>query len=323
MTFEVKYRNKQGATEYIRVDAGSRSEVFTVLKDRGITSVIQVMDATGKKPRKAATSGAPISGVVKGLVALVAVVAIGAGVYFMLASDAPAPEKKEAPAKVKTIAETAPEVVVAPKVEETPVVEKKKRFWEVDASETNGFTRMQMKKWEIAHRPPPGYTNDAVRTRAKARCHIFNHRSENEIAMLLTTEPGQGMIGSPIYRGMNEDFQKSLSEPILINAEDDDYTRDLKKLMNETKADLADRIRKGEDLEQILKNTREEYQRLAQYKMMLQQELRKFTKDSEHTDQDVDDFVKAANSLLEEKGIAPLNVGPITRRRLATLKGEY
>lgn len=317
MTFEVKYRNRQGATEYLHVGAASRAEVFAILKERGITSVIQVTDVTGRKPRNAAAGGAPVSGQIKGLLALVAVVAIGAGVYFMLSSDAPVPEKKEAPAKARTIAET----VVAPKVEEVPV-EKKKRFWEVDASETNGFTRMQMRKWEIAHRPPPGYTNDAVKTRAKARCHIFKHRSENEIAMLLTTEPGQGMIGTPIYRGMNEDFQKSLTEPILINAEDDDYARELKKLMNETKADLADRIRKGENLEQILKDTRAEYQRLAQYKMMLQQDLRKFTKDSSHTDQDIDDFVKAANKLLEEKGIAPLNVGPITRRRLATLKGE-
>ena len=46
MTFEVKYRNKQGAVEYTRVDAASRSEVFTILKERGITSVIQVLDAT-------------------------------------------------------------------------------------------------------------------------------------------------------------------------------------------------------------------------------------------------------------------------------------
>lgn len=275
--------------------------------------------ASAPKQNKTSGSRAPLKGALAGLIV---VLGAAAALYFLMPASAPTPKAPAPKEKPTAIEEVKPEIVE--KVEESvvPTAKPKKRFWEVDASETNGFTRMQMKKWEIAHRPPPGYTNDAVRTRAKARCHIFNYRSENEIAMLLTTDPGQGMIGSPIYRGMNEDFQKSLSEPILINAEDDDYTRELKKLMNETKADLAERIRNGEDLEQILKDTRAEYQRLAQYKMMLQQELRKFTKDSEHTDQDVDDFVKAANILLEEKGIAPLNVGPITRRRLATLKGE-
>jgi hypothetical protein len=34
------------------------------------------------------------------------------------------------------------------------------------------------------------------------------------------------------------------------------------------------------------------------------------------SEQEVEDFVNAANKLLEEEGIAPLHVGPISRRRL-------
>ena len=127
MTFEVKYRNKQGAVEYTRVDAASRSEVFTVLKDRGITSVIQVLDATGKKPRQAASSGAPISGTIKGLMALVAVCVIGAVVFMFVSKDEPKPtvgEKK--PAKEKRIEVVTPEVVE--KVEPPVVKEEPKKI---------------------------------------------------------------------------------------------------------------------------------------------------------------------------------------------------
>ena len=40
------------------------------------------------------------------------------------------------------------------------------------------------------------------------------------------------------------------------------------------------------------------------------------------TDNDVEDFIKAANIMLAEKGIAPLKVGPITRKRMELLMKE-
>ena len=37
--------------------------------------------------------------------------------------------------------------------------------------------------------------------------------------------------------------------------------------------------------------------------------------------QDIDDFVTAANKMLEQKGIAPISLSPITRRRLMHQRG--
>ena len=40
------------------------------------------------------------------------------------------------------------------------------------------------------------------------------------------------------------------------------------------------------------------------------------------TEQDVDDLFKACNKMLEEKGIAPLTYGPITKKNLLRQKAN-
>ena len=67
-------------------------------------------------------------------------------------------------------------------------------------------------------------------------------------------------------------------------------------------------------------DTRKEYQDLARYKMELQELINEYKKEEGVTDEDVEDFVQAANKKLEEKGIAPLNVGPITRQKIRMMR---
>jgi len=267
----------------------------------------------------------------KGIIAGLVVV-IGAGVVFWyIGSKDTSKPTKEKKAAAKQIVEVTPQIVTqAVEVAETPKkVEKPKNFWEVDASQTNGFNAAQVAKWKAAHRPPPGYINNSSLTEPPARYAIFHHRSENEIAALLTMEPGETLVGTPDYRGMTADFMKSCEEPIVATADDDEYTRDLKKQMNAVKIELRQRMANGEKLEDILTETREEYQQLSRYRNMLNDELRDYLNNPDNTDQDIEDFVTAANKMLDEKGVAPLKLGLITRRRLEMmkeqreLKGEY
>jgi hypothetical protein len=91
--------------------------------------------------------------------------------------------------------------------------------------------------------------------------------------------------------------------------------------MVETKIELKARMDAGEDLGQILLDTRREYQDLARYKFMLQNEINEIKKNPDATIQDVEDFVTAANQLLEQKGIAPIKLSPISKRMLLRKKG--
>jgi len=203
-----------------------------------------------------------------------------------------------------------------------PIVQESKPlpYWKRDT--TNGLSAAQIRKWKAEHRAPPGYTNDTSRTEAPPEYAIFSHVSENEIACLLTMEPGMTLVGEPSYgKRFVEDFMKSCETPIVVTEDDTPEQAELKRLMNETKIDLRQRMADGEDLGQILRDTRQEYSRLAEYKQTLEHELNELKKDNSLSMDDIDDFVKAANKLLDAKGIAPIKMTPITRRMLLRRRG--
>lgn len=327
MTFEVKYRNKQGATEFLRVDAASRSEVFAILKERGIPSAIQVTDVTGKKPRKGTNAGAPMSGSFKGLLALVAVCVIGAVAYLIISQDAPKPttpaEKK---VEKKSIEVVTPEI--APKDAERSVEKKveepkrPKKYWEEDVMPPN-LSEAQQRKWKHRHLPPPSYTNTAFVTRAKAKYEIFDSHVENAIANLMTLEPGMGLVGSPSYDERTvQEFLKSCEKPIIISEDDDEYQAQLKRDMIQMKIELRDRMAQGDDLVQILTEAHEEAMRLGSIKQQLEQEMRDMIKESQTLDE-AQSVVDACNALLEKKGIAPLSKSPLTERYIRRNFGAY
>jgi len=271
------------------------------------------------QPQRPVKSGgvkpAVVKGIVGGLAVVVAALAVG---YFVLFGDKAAPEK-ESVKKSAAIKEVTP--AAAPKAE---VVEEKPKpkFWEVDASQTNGFSEVMQHKWRVAHRPKPAHTNRLEDIRHRARSSIFRYRSENFIAALLTAKPGETMLGTPNLRGISEDFMKSCEEPILVTEDDDDYNRDLKKMMNETKIELRQRMKDGEKLEDILTDTRKELQRLSICRQEMQQEIAAYRREGDHTDQDVADFVAAANKILESKGVTPIELSPIIKSRLKHLNQQ-
>ena len=317
--FSVSYRGKDGKTQVVQIAAEDRKGVFDELAKRGI-SAIRIEETNGKvKPQKL-VGGNRNPAVAKGLVSGVIVVAVAVGALLLSTRDktpAPAPEK-EKPKKPAKIAETQ-----RPKTEVTISEEPKQlRKWEYPVERTNELSATELRKWKVMHRPPPGYTNDTARTEAPPEYAIFDHHSENEIACLLTLTPGTTLVGTPTYgKRFTEDFLKSCETPIVITEDDTPEQAELKKLMIDTKIDLRQRMREGEDLGKILLDTREEFQRLASYKQMLQQELNEIKKDDSLSMEEIDDFVKAANKLLDEKGIAPIKLSPISRRAMMRRRG--
>ena len=260
-------------------------------------------------PLSAAGAGKKKS-IICGILA-VAIVAIAAvAVWFFLA-----------PSETSDLAETSkPDTLInevspakVPVKTEKPLYET--NFWELDASQTNGFTEGMLRKWKIAHRPRPKELPKA--TYKKAKYEIFSHRSENAIAGLLMHKPGQGMIGTPVYgEKFEQDFLKSCEEPIIVDENDDDYSRSLKELMKETKIELRQRMANGENLSQILLDTHKELQKLGQIRQSIEEDMRKAIRETAETEADVDDCFEAANMMLESKGLAPMRSNPILKKSL-------
>lgn len=324
MAFKVSYRGNNGAQQSIIIDAASRPQLFAELQKRGI-SAIRVEETTGK-PNKAkpspstpsARKPSPLRGLLAGL--LVISLAVAAWFYLLPTLEQVKAKKDKKPALIAQVAPETAEPGADSAQPIIPAVEKKVPFWE--QANTNGFSEMQMRKWRAHHMPPPAYTNDSALYESRLPYEIFDHPSENKIAFYLVHTPGEGLVGTPTFghRFVN-DFLKSLEHPIIVTKDDSPEDAQLKRDMIEVKIELKQRMDAGEDLADIMLETHNEYQRLARYKYDIEKELQDFRKRSDVTIEDVDDFVTAANILLDAKGIAPISLSPIARRMLMRRSG--
>ena len=266
-------------------------------------------------PKPVQKKPSALRGVVAGLVVVAA--ATACVFIFMVKGEKPVEKTAKNRGLIKEVTPAA-----APKAEVVKDTKKELKSWEYPASRTNELNWAELRKWRALHRPPAGITNNTSSTEKRPYYAIFTHRSENEIAALLTLRPGEGIVGTPIYgKWLEDDFLKSCEEPIIVTDEDTPEQAELKRTMIETKIDIRNRMAEGEKLGDILLATRREHQDLAMYKHELQNQIYQLRKDSSLSMQDIDDFVTAANQMLEKKGIAPISLSPIMRRRLLHERG--
>ena len=262
------------------------------------------------KPRAQASSSRSPA-LLKGLVALLIVV-VGALVAWYCLAPSDLAETDEPEQTKGLIAEVQPSA--AGKVAE-PEPEQPKELPPQKVGETrDGYIKLPSGR---LHKVRGVITNSVSATQFKGKYEIFEHHCENEIACLLTLNPGEGLVGTPRYNGrFIKAFVESLKTPIVIGPDDSEEDRELKQNVIAAKQNLKEAMDRGEDIEKIMLDTRKEYQELARYKMELMGAINEYKKGEGVTDEDVEDYVQAANKMLEEKGIAPLNVGPITRQKL-------
>lgn len=140
------------------------------------------------------------------------------------------------------------------------------------------------------------------------RPKVFRHSAEEHLSWLLDMQIGEPVIGDYTYgEAFARSFRESLKEPIAVLDTDDAHTRELKAAVQETKEELAKRMEAGEDVARIMNETLDEFRRLARYRHELQSQLHEIRSDTEeYSDQDVVDFTKAANEMLEREGLPPL-----------------
>ena len=316
MNFTATYRAADGSLRKEVLSAASRAEAYAQLKSRNIHAVSLVEGGRAKS----ATSG-PVTASRKTLVragvafGLLAVCAIGVFLLWPCEKNQEARPTPKAPAKPKIQKAERPvhrrESVVTnvPVVKAEPVSEKP---WKVGETRDGYILLPSGRKHKVL-----GVTTNFTSSAQKPKYAIFHHHVENEIASLLTMQPGEGIVGTPRYSPrLNEEFMKSLENPIVVYDEDSEEDKILKNAMIETKAQLKERLDNGEDLAQILLDTRREYQELARYRMTIEAELVKFKRQENVTEQDLDDFINAANATLAQKGIAPMKLGAIARQKL-------
>ena len=242
-------------------------------------------------------------------ISILGVVILVISFFIMSASEDVVLEEKEASSAQKTpkkkpvkpdipkeSLESDSTVVETNTVEEaTPTVKKAKhsgRF--VDVSKAIFIPRKD---------PPRRFINDA----------------EEDVASLLEVIPGEMIVGEINYHKKNRfvnSLKQALENPTRIDENDSAYSVELKNSVRDVINDLAQRMRKGEDVAATMKQARSELQDLGIFRMELQNELKNIRKTTDVSTTEYEEFVAAANKMLIEKGAEPLKIPKIVYHQL-------
>lgn len=148
----------------------------------------------------------------------------------------------------------------------------------------------------------------------------FTHSADVELGNLLMVEPGEDLLGDSegMYRGFGKELDAALAEPIYYDKDDTELQRELKEGVNELRNELVERRKAGEDIEQLMEDTRNQLKELALYKQELEDQVRTLSTE-DLTQSDYEDLLAAANQMLADRGIKPLEM-PVTLKHAIRLR---
>ena len=334
MTFTATYRDKTGAMREERVEAVGRSEAVAALKAQGIVPIrveaISGAKAQRRRPQNGESAVSRRSAAY--VLAAVFILLAGGGLWWWLGGGrgepALPPEKPKSAATTmppsvtpaQMAKPTPPQTVKPRKVlpKGTPMPERKPPKTYRDE---NGILRYEggmrardpERPHHVAKRLGPDPLNDT----------IFKTRPENEIAMLLTASPGDMVLSLRRYDDAFEaEFMKSLENDLEVTDDDTPATAELKRVMAETKKEIAERMKNGEKLGEILEETRSELRRLADYRRNMERMLAEAARNPENSERDVADFIDAANKILTENGMKPVSSGILRKNLIMRVKKQ-
>ena len=148
----------------------------------------------------------------------------------------------------------------------------------------------------------------------------FSHSADVELGNLLMVEPGDDLLGSAegLYRGFGKELDEALAEPISYDKDDTDLQRELKDGVKELRDELQRRRAAGEDVEKVMEDTWNQMKELSLYRQELEDQVRELSTD-DLTQKDYEDLVTAANKMLSDRGIKPLEM-PATLKHTLRLR---
>lgn len=154
---------------------------------------------------------------------------------------------------------------------------------------------------------------------------LFSNTADQKIAALLVMEPGEMLVGdasSLFGRGFVRQFKRAIEKPIEIAPDDPPEIVATKKAVHETREELRQRLAAGEDIAQLMQDTYADMQQLGTYREQLRKQMAEFLRDRTLSKEDAEDFVKAANELLAQRGATSLKMPRFAVRRFELMEAR-
>ncbi len=318
MTFTVTYRGRDGALREECIEAADRAGCVAECRKRGISPTGIRDGSKGRDKRGPSRIGAGDSKRTTArcvVAAVLAVVLTVGGVWWWYGGrGATAPAEKPAKPKVEKPKAAKPQPVRRPAVTNALPVQSK-------TAETNATVqvgknvRMERGVEVVAETVRTNQSGAVIEKLTLAdgqvieKVHppkpLFSNPSDQMIAMALSFKPGQTMAPLPSLSSIEDDFARSLLEPINIEDGDSEDVKALKLAVKETRAYLAAEVKNGRSVSECLNEHREQMEKIADSHQMAVQQLQKLKAEGVDAEE-IRQFRQRVNEVFRAKGIPEL-----------------
>lgn len=293
MLYEVTYRKSNGNLTAEIFEAGSRSSLFAILKERGVSAI-----KINERPNLSRVYPVPP----RSLVAIIlGIVLLSVTLLF-----------------VTTINRTKADKI---STKDTQGIH--------DVTNTDQRTKAKHKIWKPSTTPvltkgisePPALETLDVLPRA----HLINPKLCNDhnlfeseidvmIADALTIKPGERYLDFAIDKNFINDFKETIKTPIPEHRRDTEDDKQLKALVAQARQELKTMLDNGEDIAAFMQKHRDEMNKIADYS----DQIHEFVNEMCETDsiEAVEEFMAESNKLLAEYGIPPMHLSDKRRQKM-------
>ena len=155
----------------------------------------------------------------------------------------------------------------------------------------------------------PGYEARRKQMVERDRRNTFlYHESEACINILVTCKPGEGFDPMTFDEKFKNDFIESLKEPIIVKHDDPPDIQEAKRAVIDAKIYLKQEMDAGRDICEIMRETQKELIKAQDTWDDFRVQLSDLKRKEGVTEQEIEDFVNAANVILDDLGGAKLKM---------------
>lgn len=311
MNFTITYRDKSGDKKSLVLDVPNKAAVWPELKKRGIFAL--AVRESKAKDGMTKPSGSKLPSAVRGIVAGVVVVALAIGAWFFF-KDGQNTDASAVDTKPKRVKEIKPE---KPKAARPSASTNKTEVAKPNPNEKMHFGVPHSEWVKLSHEEKvalgqAAYDAEAAKIdstyleRKKAHdaeiaARPFKHTSENVISSIFSLNYGDHVLMGDFHPTLQEDFLKSLNDPIVINDDDSEEVKRQKEEMIILKPQIKQLIDQGYTLKEILDDYRNSIAKVQELEFNLRKELDEIKRTSTSVEE-VRDFIKAANKMMLDAG---------------------
>lgn len=318
----ITFRAADGSRQALKMKASKRSDIFGHLNEQHITAIKIEEFANKEHDFKLPTH---MSKVVKGCVVLSLVVLIIIAVRLLSGQNNVVKQPKSSTKQIvltqTTPRTTKPSTTVTnnqiksgpprPVIGKTPTGQDYVAF----TAQTNSIDGVIIERYQL----PDGSWKRFVNLSTKEN-QIFDNEIDSMLATIASIPLTQELPPMPIVSGNLEDqFKKAIEHPIIIREDDNERVKQAKANVIALRLEMADLLREGYTVKQILDENQTLRQDNIQYRHELQCELNELCANGDH--EGARQFFETMNAALADRGVLPLQMpGSIPSAKKESLK---